>query len=46
VKVNAGSCSGCRVALASELLKEVRTGRVGLTCDNCGRLLYWEHPAD
>ncbi len=46
VKVNGGSCPGCRIALASELLKEVRTGRGGLTCDNCGRLLYWEHPAD
>ena len=24
----------------------LRTGRVGLTCDNCGRLLYWEPPKD
>lgn len=46
VKVKDDSCPGCRVALASELLKELRTGRVGLTCDNCGRLLYWEPPKD
>jgi predicted nucleic acid-binding Zn-ribbon protein len=46
VRVKTGSCPGCRVGLASELLKELRTGRVGITCDNCGRLLYWERPVD
>lgn len=46
VRVQGESCPGCRVGLASELLKELRAGRVGLTCDSCGRLLYWERPAD
>jgi hypothetical protein len=46
VKVKGDSCPGCRVAIASELFKELRTGRIGITCDNCGRLLYWERPAD
>jgi len=44
VMVTDASCPGCRVGLASELLKELRTGRAGLTCDNCGRLLYREEP--
>ncbi len=42
VRVTGDTCPGCRVALASELQKELRTGRAGLTCDNCGRLLYKE----
>lgn len=45
VRVTGDTCPGCRVTLASELQKELRTGRVGLTCDNCGRLLYREQPA-
>lgn len=45
VRVTGDTCPGCRVALASELQKELRSGRVGLTCDNCGRLLYREQPA-
>ncbi len=44
VRVTGDTCPGCRVALASELQKELWTGRVGLTCDNCGRLLYRELP--
>jgi len=44
VRVTGETCPGCRVAIASEVLKELRTGRVGLTCDSCGRLLYKEQP--
>lgn len=46
VKVTGDVCPGCHLTLASELLKELRTGRVGLTCDNCGRLLYMERPEE
>nr|NIQ99715.1 hypothetical protein [Gemmatimonadales bacterium] len=46
VKVTSDVCPGCHLTLASELLKEVRTGRVGITCDNCGRLLYMERPEE
>ncbi len=46
VRVTGDTCPGCRVTLASELQKELWTGRVGLTCDNCGRLLYREQRKD
>ena len=46
VRVTGDTCPGCRVTLASELQKELWTGRVGLTCDNCGRLLYREKAKD
>jgi predicted nucleic acid-binding Zn-ribbon protein len=46
VKVTGDVCPGCHLTLASELLKELRTGRIGLTCDNCGRLLYMERPEE
>jgi predicted nucleic acid-binding Zn-ribbon protein len=46
VKVTGDVCPGCHLTLASELLKVLRTGRTGLTCDNCGRLLYMERPEE
>ncbi|MFB3881816.1 MAG: zinc ribbon domain-containing protein [Armatimonadota bacterium] len=44
VKVTGGECPGCRIALPSETLKQVKAGRSGLTCENCGRLLLWGGP--
>jgi predicted nucleic acid-binding Zn-ribbon protein len=41
VKVTGGGCPGCHIALPSETLKHVKAGRSGLTCESCGRLLFW-----
>lgn len=46
VKVTAGTCPGCRVALPSERLKAIKAGDAGETCDNCGRMLLWGGPRD
>jgi len=45
VKVSGPTCSGCQIALPSETLKALKAGRDVLTCENCGRLLYWEMSA-
>ncbi len=40
-RVTDQTCPGCRVAIPSERLKAIKAGRVGETCDNCGRMLMW-----
>ena len=40
-RVTGQTCPGCRVAIPSERLKAIKAGRLGETCDNCGRLLAW-----
>lgn len=40
-RVTEQTCPGCRVAIPSERLKAIKAGRLGETCDNCGRLLAW-----
>ncbi len=42
VKITGAQCPGCRISLPSETLKYVKVGRSGLTCENCGRLLFWD----
>jgi len=42
VKVSGGNCPGCRIALPSETVKGLQAHRSGLTCENCGRLLFWD----
>jgi hypothetical protein len=44
VKITGGDCPGCHISLPSETLKHVKVGRSGLTCENCGRLLFWSEP--
>ncbi len=44
VKVAGDTCPGCRIGLPSETVKALRAGRANLTCDNCGRLLFWGAP--
>lgn len=42
VKVTGGTCPGCRIALPSDTLKSLKAGAGRQTCENCGRLLFWE----
>ena len=42
VKVTADTCPGCRIALPSETLKALKAGTRLSTCENCGRLLFWD----
>ncbi len=36
-----GSCEGCHVALTPQVYNEVRRNEEILTCERCGRILYW-----
>ena len=36
-----GSCEGCHVALTPQLYNEVRRSEEILTCERCGRILYY-----
>jgi len=39
------SCTACFISLRPQVMSEVRRGDEVITCDNCGRILYWV-PAD
>lgn len=39
------SCTACFISLRPQVMAEVRRGDDVITCDNCGRILYWV-PAD
>jgi len=39
------SCTACFMSLRPQVMTEIRRGEEILTCDNCGRILYWV-PAD
>ena len=45
VKVTASSCPGCRITLPSETLKALKAEQGVRTCENCGRLLFWDNSA-
>jgi predicted nucleic acid-binding Zn-ribbon protein len=45
VRITSGECPGCHISLPSETLKHVKAGRSGLTCESCGRLLFWAEQA-
>jgi len=40
------SCSACFMSLRPQVMAEIRRGEEVLTCDNCGRILYYAPPAD
>jgi predicted nucleic acid-binding Zn-ribbon protein len=35
------SCSACFMALRPQVMAEIRRGEEIITCDNCGRILYY-----
>lgn len=39
VRVTGTTCPGCQIALPSDTLKAMKSGKPGPTCDNCGRML-------
>jgi len=41
VPVVNGSCGGCHVVLSNYLISRIHFGKELLTCENCGRILYW-----
>lgn len=47
VEVVDGTCAGCHVKLRPQYFNEVRSSEALLTCENCGRILYYlESPVD
>jgi hypothetical protein len=40
-----GLCTACNVLLRPQVYNEVRTNEVLLTCENCGRIIYYVEPA-
>ncbi len=45
VEVRDGSCTACNVMLRPQLFNETRSNQAVLTCENCGRILYYVPPA-
>ena len=35
------SCTACFMSLRPQVMAEIRRGEDIITCDNCGRILYW-----
>lgn len=42
VAVTAGRCHGCHLKISSEIESASRKGDELATCDQCGRIVYWE----
>jgi len=40
------SCTACFMSLRPQVMSEIRRGEDVITCDNCGRILYYVPPAD
>ncbi len=43
VVVKKRACSGCHAALTPKKVQEVKKSDRVLTCDSCGRILYWDN---
>ncbi len=42
----ASVCGGCRMSIRPQAIQELRSGAMLMTCESCGRFLYWqEQPA-
>src|SRR6185369_12219969 len=37
------SCTACFMSLRPQVMAEIRRGEEVITCDNCGRILYYVH---
>jgi len=44
-EVRGGLCTACNVLVRPQIYNEVRTNEVLLTCENCGRIIYYVAPA-
>ncbi len=44
-EVREGLCTACNVLLRPQIYNEVRTNEMLLTCENCGRIIYYVEPA-
>lgn len=40
-----GSCTGCNVRLRPQVYNEVRSNQAVISCESCGRILYYLEPA-
>lgn len=45
-EVQEGRCTGCHITLRPQLFQELRSGDQILTCESCGRILYYNPPVD
>jgi hypothetical protein len=45
VEVREGLCTACNVLLRPQVYNEVRSNEALLTCENCGRIIYYVEPA-
>lgn len=43
VPLRGGKCSGCHLKVSSEVDANARKGENLATCDQCGRIVWWEH---
>ena len=43
-EVREGLCTACNVLLRPQVYNDVRTNEVLLTCENCGRIIYYPEP--
>ncbi|MCS6805046.1 MAG: C4-type zinc ribbon domain-containing protein [Acidobacteriota bacterium] len=44
-EVRDGSCTACFMTVRPQAYADVRRGDMLINCDNCGRILYYKHPA-
>ncbi|MCR4427908.1 MAG: C4-type zinc ribbon domain-containing protein [Caldiserica bacterium] len=42
VEVKKDKCGGCQIQIANRKLSEIKKRNSIITCENCGRILYWK----
>ena len=42
VAIRDGMCGGCHLKISSNIDSEIRKGDKLLTCDQCGRIVFWD----
>lgn len=42
VKLTSGVCPGCRIAISLDTMRQLKRGDKPVSCESCGRMLYWE----